>query len=172
MVTLSISGLIAAYILIAILLLSLNLYSSWSWQVKAGAIIITSLFYIVSFVSFSPLLGWPTTEMPPDNFRLIAAEVQQPNKVTGDEGTIYLWLAHINDLSKNSPPRAYEFPYSNKLYEKVVIARAKLKKGVTLIGEIEDDEAGRIQVEDGPRLGQESINIQFYDLPDPLIPDK
>ncbi len=173
MVTLSISGLIAAYILIAILLLSLNLYSKWSWQVKAGAIIITTLFYVISFVSFSPLLGWPTKDLPPSNFRLIAAHVQQPDKITGDEGAIYLWLTHIDDLSTNTPPRAYEFPYSNALYEKIVLANTKLKKGVPLLGEIEEeDERGKIQVEDGNRLGQESINIQFYDLPDLLIPDK
>ena len=173
MVTLSVSGLIAAYILIALLLLSLNLYSKWSWQVKAGAIVITTLFYIVTYISFAPLLGWPTEDSPPNNFRLIAAHVQQPNKITGDEGAIYLWLAHIEDLSTNSPPRAYELPYSNGLYEKIVVANAKLNKGVPLLGEFEEiDEMNMVQVEDSARMGKESINIQFYDLPDPLIPDK
>lgn len=173
MITLSVSGLIAAYILIAVLLLSLNLYSRWSWQVKAGAIIVTTFFYIVTYISFSPLLGWPTQESPPGNFRLIAAHVQQPNKVTGDEGAIYLWLAHIENLATGSAPRAYEFPYSNGLYEKIVAANAKLNKGVALLGEFEEfDEMNMVQVEDSARMGKESINIQFYDLPDPLIPDK
>jgi hypothetical protein len=172
-VTLSISGLIAAYILIAILLLSLNLYSKWSWQVKTGTIVLTTLFYIVSYISFPPLLGWPTEQAPPNNFRLISAHVQQPDKITGDEGAIYLWLTHIEDLSTNSPPRAYEFPYSNELYEKIVVANAKLNRNMPLLGEYEDpDERGKIQVEDGSRMGQISVNIQFYDLPDPLIPDK
>ena len=44
MFTLGTTGLIAAYILIALLLLSINLYSSWSWKVKATTIIITSSF--------------------------------------------------------------------------------------------------------------------------------
>ncbi len=173
MVTLSISGLVAAYILIALLLLSLNLYSRWSWQVKAGAIVVTTVFYIVTYISFAPLLGWPTEQPPPSNFRLIAAHVQQPNKITGDDGAIYLWLSHIDNLTKNSPPRAYKFPYSNNLYEKVVVANAKLNKGVPLLGEVEEfDRTNMVQVEDNSSMGQESLNIQFYDLPDPLIPDK
>ncbi|MFT5132074.1 MAG: hypothetical protein ACI9SC_000537 [Gammaproteobacteria bacterium] len=173
MLTLGVSGLITAYILIALLLLSLNLYSRWSWQVKTATIVVTTLFYIVTYLSFSPLLGWPTKQLPPTNFRLIAAHVQQPDKVTGDEGAIYLWLAHINDLSINSPPRAYEFPYTNGLYEKIVNAKAKLNKGVPLLGEIEEiDDANKVEVEDDSRMGQASLKIQFYDLPDPLIPDK
>ena len=39
--TLGITGIIAAYILLAVLLLSINLYSKWPWQLKAGAIVIT-----------------------------------------------------------------------------------------------------------------------------------
>ncbi len=174
MVTLSIWGLIAAYILVAILLLSVNLYSKWSWPVKAATIIVTSVFYVISYMSFPPLLGWPTEQIPPSNFRLISAHVQQPDKITGDEGSIYLWLMHIDDMSTNTPPRAYRFPYTNDLYEKVVIANAKLSKNIALLGEIEepDDTTGKIQVEDATRLGQISTNMQFYDLPDPLIPDK
>ena len=53
------------------------------------------------------------------------------------------------------------------------MANTKLKKDVSLLGEIEeDDKMGKLQVKDGNRLGQESINTQFYNLPDPLIPDK
>ena len=131
------------------------------------------MFYIITFISFAPLLGWPTEEPPPNNFRLIAAHVQQPNKITGDDGAIYLWLSHVGDLSRNSPPRAYKFPYSNNFYEKIVVAKAKLNKGVALLGEYDEiEETGMVQVEDSSKMGKESVNIEFYDLPDPLIPDK
>ncbi|MCK5498953.1 MAG: hypothetical protein KAI77_07110, partial [Gammaproteobacteria bacterium] len=70
--TLGISGLIAAYIVLAVLLLSINLYSKWSWHVKAITIIITSAFYIVSYFSFPPLLGWPTKQALPSHFRLLS----------------------------------------------------------------------------------------------------
>ena len=57
---LGVTGLIAAYVLVALLLLSINLYSNWSWRVKATTIVVVSGFYLVSYFSFSPILGWPT----------------------------------------------------------------------------------------------------------------
>ena len=173
MLTLSISGLIAAYILIAILLLSLNLYSKWSWPVKAGTNVLAAVFYVITYMSFPPLLGWATEELPPPSFRLLATHVEQPDKITGEEGTIYLWAASVEDLATISAPRAYKFHYSNELYEKVIAANAKLHKNVPVLGQYEEfDERGKLQVDEDSRRGLKSIDIQFYDMPDPLIPDK
>ena len=93
--TLGISGLIATYIVLAVLLLSINLYSKWSWQVKAMTIIVTSAFYIISYFSFSPLFGWPTKQALPSHFRLLSSEVHQPDKLTGEEGAVYLWAKEV-----------------------------------------------------------------------------
>ena len=112
--TLGITGIIAAYILLAVLLLSINLYSKWPWQLKAGAIVITSAFYVITYFSFPALLGWPTTQDPPAQFRLLAAHVEQPDKEPDDA------FAEVTEQ----------------------------KRGV------------------------KSIKIEFYDLPDPLFPDK
>ena len=173
MFTFGISGLIAAYVLIALLLLSINLYSIWSWKIKGGTIIITSLFYIITYMSFTPLLGWPTGDNPPERFRLIAGHVEQPDKLTGDEGAIYLWMTQIDDLSSTAPPRAYEFPYSNALHEVVYNATSKLNKGIPQLGEFDDEHDNIIdELKDAPRSGQKSVKIQLYDLPDPLFPDK
>jgi hypothetical protein len=173
MLVLGITGLVAAYVLIAILLLSINLYSNWSWNVKAGTIVITSAFYIITYLSFPPLLGWPTNDNPPERFRLIAAHVEQPDKITGDEGAIYLWLTQIEDLSWSAPPRAYELPYTNALHELVINTKSKLDKGIPQLGEFNDTHQNLIdELKDAPRSGQESVKIQFYDLPDPLFPDK
>lgn len=172
MYTLGISGLVAAYVLLAILLLSINLYSNWSWKIKATSIIITSIFYIITYMSFPPLLGWPSGDIPPERFRLIAAHVKQPNKITGEEGSIYLWLTEFDDLTTDVPPRAYSVPYTDQLHERVIHANANLKKGISQLGEFDDDLQTNINPADGKRLGQISVKIQFYDLPDPLFPDK
>ncbi|HSR62398.1 MAG TPA: hypothetical protein VLN56_03225 [Gammaproteobacteria bacterium] len=172
MFTLGITGLIAAYVLIALLLISINLYSNWSWKIKTGAVILTSVFYVVTYLSFPPLLGWPTDQDPPERFRLIAAHVVQPDKVTGADGAIYLWLTQIDDLSSSSPPRAYELPYSPPLHDLVINASSKLKKDIPQLGEFEDRKNLIEEVREAPRSGQESVNIQFYDLPDPLFPEK
>lgn len=170
--TLGIAGLITAYVLIAILLLSINLYSNWSWRIKAGAIIITTAFYIISYISFPPLLGWPTTQQPPERFKLLAAHVEQPDKSSGDEGAIYLWVNQIDDLTAYGEPRAYRLPYSDLMHEVVIKANAKLKKDIPQLGELNEEGAMQVEVQDSSRAGVADAPIVFYDLPDPLFPEK
>lgn len=170
--TLGISGLIASYIVLAVLLLSINLYSKWSWQVKTMTIIVTSAFYIISYFSFPPLLGWPTEQDLPSHFRLLSSEVHQPDKLTGDEGAVYLWAKEVEDITTRVLPRAYTLPYSSLLHEKIISAQSKIDQGIPQIGEYEKDDSMRQEVLDSSKIGQESLDIQFYDLPDPLFPDK
>lgn len=80
MAGLGLSGLIGAYLLIGSLLLGVVLFSNWPWKIKAGAIIITSCFYTVTYLSFPPLFGWPVTGELPARFRLIAAHVDPPDQ--------------------------------------------------------------------------------------------
>jgi hypothetical protein len=172
MFTLGVSGLIAAYILIAAILLSINLYSNWSWKVKASTVIITSFFYVITYISYPKLLGWPTADSPPQRFRLIAAQVEQPDKITGDEGAVYLWLTQIDDLSSSNPPRAYKLEYSNELHERIINVNSKLKKDIPQLGEFDDRDNVIDELKDAPRSGQKTVKIEFYDLPDPMFPDK
>ena len=137
--TLGISGLIAAYILLAALLLSVNLYSKWSWQLKTITIIITSVFYIISYISFPPLLGWPTNQKLPAHFRLLATEVHQPDKLTGEEGSVFLWLKEVEDITTLVLPRAYVLPYSSLLHEKIINVQSKIDRGIPQLGEYEED---------------------------------
>ena len=169
--TLGISGLIAAYILLAALLLSVNLYSKWSWQLKTITIIITSVFYIISYVSFPPLLGWPTNQKLPAHFRLLATEVHQPDKLTGEEGSVFLWLKEVEDITTLVLPRAYVLPYSSLLHEKIINVQSKIDRGIPQLGEYEEDSM-RQEVINSSETGQKSLDIQFYDLPDPLFPEK
>ncbi len=173
MFILGISGLITAYVLLALLVLSINLYSNWPWQVKAATVVVTTAFYIVTYFSFPPLLGWATEQEPPEKFRILSVHVEQPNKVTGSEGAIYLWTAGIENLATDVEPRAYKFDYSNELHERVLQVRSKLNKSILQLGEFEEPEPGSLEnLEQTGRTTQVSTRLQFYDLPDPLIPDK
>lgn len=165
-------GLTGAYVLLALLLLSINLYSHWSWWVKAGVTVLTSAFYIVAYLSIAPLLGWPTEAEPPKRFHLIAAHVQEPDKKNGFDGHIYLWARDLS-AATDSEPRAYRLPFSAALHERVVEASTKLRRGLPQLGEIESQATGvPARVEDATQLNAQSAQIKFYDLPDPLYPDK
>ena len=169
--TLGITGIIAAYVLIGLLLLSINLYSKWHWQVKAFTIILTSAFYVITYYSFPPLLGWSTTQNPPEQFRLIAAHVVQPNKETGEEGSVYLWLTEIENMNSMQEPRAHKIDYSNELHEKIINVNTKLDKDIAQLGEFKEPDDTFSDI-DEQRRGVKSVHIEFYDLPDPLFPDK
>lgn len=166
------TGLIAAYVLLALLLLSINLYSNWSWPVKAVTIVVTSAFYVVAYFSIPPLLGWPASTLPPEKFKLNAVHVKQPNKITGEEGAIYLWLTEIDDLEATGEPRAYRLPYSDPLYNRVNQARIKMKKGTEQMGELEKSEDDAIKLDKPAKITQISVPIKFHDIPDPLFPEK
>jgi hypothetical protein len=173
MLNLGISGLIAAYVLIAVLLLGIGMRSTWSWKIKAGAIILTTVFYIVTYLAFPQILGWPTSEEPPKKFRLLASYVERPDRSRDFNGAIYLWLTGIDDLSSPLPPRAYRFAYTDTLHEHVLNATSKLNKGIAQLGEFGsyyDMKEGKIK--NVPESEGKSVNIIFYDLPDTLFPDR
>ena len=76
-------------------------------------------------------------------------------------------------MSTTSPPRAYKLPYSDALHEKIIKANAKLSKAIPQLGEFkEPDEDNILQLEDDSRITQISMQIEFYDMPDPLFPEK
>lgn len=170
---LGIAGLASAYVFVAALVSGVIFRSGWSGPVKAGSIIAGTLFYLVSCLSVPQLLGWPANADPPDEFRLVAAHIQQPDKATEDAGAIYLWITDARDLAYSPAPRAFRLPYSQSIHELALNARAKLNKGVAQMGEFRKDSGRQTRIPGEPkRAGQGLIMVQFYDVPDPLYPEK
>lgn len=173
MIVLSQGGLVAAFVLTALLLLGVNLYSNFSWQIKAVLAVVVSAFYVVVYFSLPALMGWPTNDDLPKRFNLIATYVQEPDKKTGDSGQIFLWVTDLNKESGKRKPRAYRVPFENDLHAKVVEAGTKVRKGLPQLGEVVDENLGTMgRPSDESISGQESTDIDFLDLPDPLFPEK
>ena len=173
MIILSQAGLIAAYVLVALLLVGVTLFTSFSWRVKAILIVMVSAFYLVTYHSFPPLLGWPTDADLPKRFNLVAIYVQEPDKTTGDAGTIFLWATDLENGPSRAEPRAYRVPFNGDLHAKVVEAGTKMRKGLPQLGEIVDENLGpNARPTDESRGGQKTVDIEFFDLPDPLFPEK
>jgi hypothetical protein len=72
---LSVAGIVASYVLIVVLLLSLNLASRWHWGIKAAAIVITTGFFGVSYLSMIGLIGWPAEARMPEHFQLHSGRI-------------------------------------------------------------------------------------------------
>jgi hypothetical protein len=122
--TLPLAGIVASYVGLAVLLLSLNLASLWHWGLKAAAIVITTGFFGVFYLSTTGLIGWPTEARMPDHFQLHWATIVEPDKLNGLPGSIYLWIEALDENNTLAgTPRAFRVPYSRDLADR--IGRAK-----------------------------------------------
>lgn len=95
--TLSIS-----YALIGALLLIVVVYARLPWSAKAVAVVVTSAFYIASFVGVRGLLGWATVDRLPASFKLLQARIVEPHSLEGDPGSIYLWVETLDEGNRPS----------------------------------------------------------------------
>src|SRR5918996_818424 len=133
--TAAVVALVASYVVLAALLLSLNLKSAWRWQVKASAICVTAGFFVATFVAVQAMMGWPTEAVLPARFQLHAALIDEPDRKGRGAGAIYFWLSPRNqDGEVAGPPRAYALPYSRALHEATVRAQANLQAGRPIDG--------------------------------------
>ena len=123
--TLSIS-----YALVAALLLVVLVYARLPWPAKAVAVIVTSAFYIATFVGVRGLLGWASVDRLPPAFKLLQARIVEPHSLEGDQGSIYLWVEVLDqDNRPSGVPRAYRIPYSDDLAEKTDKAVSEIAAG-------------------------------------------
>lgn len=187
--SLALAATIVAYVVIAVLLLSLNIASSWKWWIKAGAIVVTTAFYAGSYAGIVSLIGWPSQSRLPEHFQFHASRIVEPDKLTGDRGAIYLWVERLDE--NNVPegrPRAFELPYSDELADQVGGAQKKRDEGIDVSGTVEYGEAvdeetlariGKIDetAESNSRMDtvpflEQSMRMSFQDLPPVALPPK
>jgi hypothetical protein len=129
-------GTVALYGLLALLLLSLNIFSLWRWWVKAGAMLLTAAAFVFAYVVISGLIGWPSEGQLPARFALLNTHVEEPDKQNGNPGHIYLWVQEINeDQIPISPPRAYALPYVVETMKGVTNSQEMLDRGEAVLGE-------------------------------------
>ncbi|MGB7973741.1 MAG: hypothetical protein WCF81_05200 [Roseiarcus sp.] len=112
-----------AYALLGVLLLVICVFAKIPWPVKAGLIVVTSAFYVVSFFATRGLLGWSSIDPLPPKFKLLGARIVEPHSLAGDPGAIYLWVEALDeDNYPTAVPRAFRLPYNVHLAEKTEAA--------------------------------------------------
>ena len=153
----AILGTVAAYVLLALLLLSLNTVSLWRWWIKAGAILVTAAAFAGSYVAIMGLLGWPAPHAMPPRFSLLAAKVVEPDKMTGAAGHIYMWIEEINlENLPSADPRAFVVAYSDKLADALRAAQERLRGGEQVLGEMLAEEKQTATLEGGEEVDAEA----------------
>ena len=198
MMELPIAGAVALFLVLVILLLSLNLTSLWKWWIKAGAIVISIAGIAALYFVITGVIGWASTGAMPARFSLLATRIVEPDKMTGAPGHIYLWIEEVDDRQiVIAPPRAFEVPYKVEIATDVATAQAKIEGGGKVLGEFAAtgseeanaeqtaQEAGTGKVDIGQTQegqssgggeGAETIGDQgalsFSDMPPVDLPDK
>ena len=137
-------------------------------------IILVTLFYVLTYKSFKNLLGWPSSESLPDRFRLVAAQIYEPNALINSEGAIFLWVTDMNDLAGLGTPRSFSIKYNKELHEKVSKSLVNLKNGVHQMGEnLDEDKKGIVSsVLKKEKATAVSTKLNFFDMPNQLLPEK
>ena len=103
----------------------------------------------------------------------VAIFVNEPDKSSGAPGEIFLWATDLAKGPTGAEPRAYRVPFSEALHARVVEAGNKMRKGLPQIGEVNEEPPGpSARPTDESQGGQKSVAIEFFDLPDPLFPEK
>lgn len=129
-------GTIVIYGLLALLLLSLNVFSLWRWWVKAGVTIITGVVFVAAYIVIAGLVGWPSESQLPPRFKLLNSQIEEPDKTSGKPGHIYLWVEEVDEHQVViSAPRAYAMPYTTETTKGVTKSQEMLDQGQTVLGE-------------------------------------
>ncbi len=119
-----------SYALIGALLLLVLVYARLPWPAKAAAVIVTSAFYVVSFVGSAACSAGPASTGCRPSFKLLQARIVDPHTVEGDPGSVYLWVEALDDDNRPSGvPRAYRLPYNDALADKTHTAADQIAAG-------------------------------------------
>ena len=165
---------IICYVILGFLLVLFNLRTNFHWLIKSSMIVLTTFFYIVTYNSYKDLIGWPTNDSLPDRFRLVAAQVYEPNALINSEGAIFLWITNMDDLAGLSTPRSYSLEYNKEVHERISKALVNLKNGTPQMGENIDENKKNIisSVLKKEKTTTVSSKLNFFDMPNQLLPEK
>jgi hypothetical protein len=157
-------GLLFAYLMLALLLYVLIRHTRWGFLIKTAAAAAVAYLFFVGAQSYPPLIGWPSNIDLPRRFSLIGVSVEEPNKTTQTKGKIYIWVTDMEQQLGKNVPRAYVLPYTPALHNKLNDTSKKLRKNLPQLGE-----SAKRRNE---TTGAMEVDLTFYDMPDPLFPEK
>jgi hypothetical protein len=180
-----------AYVIIAVLLLSMGLTSRYRRWMKAFVIVLTSGFFIEAFFATKSLLSWPGTGPLPHRFQLLWTRVVEPDPKISDPGAIYLWVEELDENNIPSGiPRSYRMRYTQPLADRSNKARDEIIAGNPQEGtasDIADDGAkvdAKLEQLNGPNRPETGISnidmellrqaqqVEFKPLSNPALPPK
>jgi hypothetical protein len=171
------------YAAVAALLLNLNLATRHGPWIKGGAILVVSLLYAGTWYGTRSLLGWPSPDPVPEEFRVLWISMDEPDKSARTPGAIYFWLRELDEAGLPvGPPRAHRIPWDEASAEAAQDALERMEEGEALNGRLGRNlvdaatpaEEGARYAGDGTAAGEDGPrpDIEFVRVPPPTLPPK
>ncbi len=155
----------AAFAMLGVLLLNVLLFTRYAWWIKLASVAMVACLGLATWRAMPDLLGWPTHSGMPLRFNLNAIHVVEPDKSGVEKGAIYLWVTRFATDTSGVVPRAFVLPFSPELQLKVTAAGTRLRKNLPQLGEV-------LAARGGDAHGRRALDLEFFDLPDPLFPER
>jgi hypothetical protein len=169
--------LIFGYILIASLLLVFCLFSSFTKTTKMLGILVVTVFYYLTWQGYIELLGWPSEQGLPDNFRISWVVIEEPNKLTKEQGAVYLWIRSLDKIGMaKGRPRSFKMIWNEENHRNAQLALSKLREGEQLNGKktygvIEKNAGKKANPYEG-ETKEGTPSFEFTEVPPPSLPPK
>jgi hypothetical protein len=128
----AIAGLMSGFLLLCALVLVLMIKTRLALGWKVFALVALTLFYWVQYFALQRYAGWPVQQALPSEFVLIASEVIEPDRSTGDPGRMYWWVRESADPSV--PPRLYQLPYVQTVHRQSAEVLQAQQQGSQFVG--------------------------------------
>ena len=138
-------------------------------------------FYVFTWLGYKQILGWPSAQEIPNDFRLVWVSIDEPDKFTKSEGKIYFWLRYQDDAGiPIGKPRSFSLVWSEENHKIAQSALVQLKDGIQLNGKKTygvldadkfDERAN--PYEDSASRGEEgNPSFEFQEVTTPSLPPK
>ena len=174
--------LILAYLVVTTLLLCFYFYSEFSRLTKNLSVLLVTLFYFYTWFSVEGLLGWPSQQEMPSQFRVLWIDVNEPDTGDSEDGDIYFWIKELNKADQPyGKPRAYSIKWSEENAKKAEEAMTKMEDGEILNGNIsrniltgdQEKSEGSANEKEGTSSTEEGEpTFQFKEVSPPVLPTK
>lgn len=164
-------GLTLTYAALAALLLAIFILTRIPVWIKLICVLLVTGFYFLTYNNLQGVLGWPTQQLMPDQFQLLASTITEPNDDEGIEGSIHIWATSFIDNKPAPEPRAYALPYDLDLHTALEAALKEQRRGNIQLGKRKGEASDDI-ASDLSKYGQKRQELEFFDLPDPELPEK
>ena len=180
-----------AYALLAVIAMLLLFNSRIHWILRGGLTLAFVTLMFLTYRGIGELRGLPSDDALPAKFRLYWAQIEEPDKLTGAPGSVFLWVRELDqDNFEQGLPRAYKLPYSEELASLVIAAQQQIQDGEDISGEVdaeaeEEETTEELAMEvsseapenSGTRVGERFVDFDFGSLsfgqaPPPVTPDK